>query len=343
MVERTGGVPFFLVSWAQALQSRVDAEPPENERHGGDTEYGQLPWTVTQSIRQRLALLPEAAQDLVNILAVSGREAAISVLLTVATRSGLHQAEMLEALELAGQAGLLVEAEGGESYAFAHDLIREVAMADLGAARRATLHSWVGQAILQTTPAGREPPAAELAWHFARSGKPARALSYAIQAGEQAEAVFAHTEAERHLRMALELSRKLGDTEHEAEVLERLANVLWRAGHLREMLAALEAAAEIRKATGNLDQFAFDSAHMTDPIAFLASSEVALARMQTLLTYLVADTSARQGATSDGQMLERPLQPEAQPAGADPSEPIKSAAQADTLAVLARIIHEGRE
>ena len=79
MVERTGGVPFFLVSWAQALQSQVDAGVPENERQGGHSAHGQLPWTVTQSIRQRLALLPEAAHEVVNVVAVSGREAAISV------------------------------------------------------------------------------------------------------------------------------------------------------------------------------------------------------------------------------------------------------------------------
>ena len=104
MVERTGGVPYFLVSWAQALQSQVDAGVPENERQGGHSAHGQLPWTVTQSIRQRLALLPDAAQDLINILAVTGREAAISALLTVATRSGLEHAEMLEGTR-AGRSG----------------------------------------------------------------------------------------------------------------------------------------------------------------------------------------------------------------------------------------------
>ena len=309
MVERTGGVPYFLVSWAQALQSQVNAEVPENERQGGDREYGLLPWTVTQSIRQRLALLPEAAHEVVNIVAVSGREAAISVLLMVATRSGLQQAEMLEALELAGQTGLLVEEEAGKSCAFAHDLIREVAVAELGAARRATLHRWVGEAILQATPPGREPPAAELAWHFARGGDPAHALPCALQAGEQAEAICAHAEAERHYQMALELSRELGDATHEAEVLERLAEVVYGTGRVDETLVLLEAAAELRQTAGNLDQFAFDIAHMTRPYTYLASSEDALARLRTLLTFLATQTNAMRSESSDREMREREREP----------------------------------
>ncbi|MGO8950026.1 MAG: ATP-binding protein [Ktedonobacterales bacterium] len=342
MVERTGGVPFFLVSWAQALQNRVNAEVLEAESGGQSEERNedQLPWTVTQSIRQRLALLPEVAHDLVNILAVSGREAAISVLLTVATRGGLEQAETLAALDLAGQAGLLVEEEGGKGYAFAHDLIREVAVADLGAARSSSLHRWVGEAILEVTPPGREPPAAELAWHFARGGEPARALSYAIRAGEQAEAAYAHAEAERHYQMALELSRELGDTEREAEVLERLADVLRVSGRMRETLALLEAAAEIRREAGNLDEFAWDSAQMPGPIGFLAPPQENLARLRTLLNYLarqagVTQTEATQGAASDRDMHERPLQTEAIPAATEPADLADSVAQADTLLELA--------
>ena len=313
MVERTGGVPYFLVSWAQALQNQVNAQVPEAA--SGGQGGSQLPWTVTQSIRQRLALLPEAAQDLINILAICGREAAIPVLTAVATRSGLEHAEMLEALELAGQAGLLVEAEGGESYAFAHDLIREVALADLGAARRTTLHRWVGETILQVTPPGRELRAAELAWHFARGGEPERALPYALQAGEQAEAVYAHAEAERHFQVARELALDLGDREREADVLEKLAEVLWGVGHMREMLHVLEAAADLYRATGNPDKYAWVVAHMQGPYNMMRQPEVALKRLQSALTFLTTRIEVTQGAASAGEAHELPLQPKRIPEG----------------------------
>jgi predicted ATPase/DNA-binding XRE family transcriptional regulator len=173
LVERAGGVPYFLVSCAQALQDEVydtgDRKEPQGsgERggRGDETEKTQLPGTVAQSIRQRLALLPEAARELVNVIAVSGRELAVPVLLAVASQTGLQPAETLGALEVAVQAGLLVEEERNR-YAFTHDLIREVAVMDVGVARRATLHGWVGKAILQSTLPAHEPEAAAILYQL---------------------------------------------------------------------------------------------------------------------------------------------------------------------------------
>src|SRR5437868_418703 len=53
--------------------------------------------------------------------------------------SGQDEDDVLAGLEAAGQARLLLEAEGG-AYAFAHDVIREVVEAGVGVARRAVLH-----------------------------------------------------------------------------------------------------------------------------------------------------------------------------------------------------------
>lgn len=58
--------------------------------------------------------------------------------------------------------------------------------------------------------------AAELAWHFAEGDEPARALPYALQAGDQAKATYAHADAEKHYRMAVELARKSGDLSRQA-------------------------------------------------------------------------------------------------------------------------------
>ncbi len=342
LVERTGGVPYFLVSCAQALRYKTydDEGSAALGESGTRIDGGQLPWTVTQSIRQRLALQPEATRDLLNVVAVSGRESPIAVLLAVAAWTGQDQTETMAALDVACQAGLLVEEKKGTGYAFAHDLIREVAVADLGAARNTALHRWVAEAIIEVTPSGREPPAAELAWHFSRGGEPVRALSHAIRAGEQAEAAYAHAESERHLSMALDLARELGDTEREADVLERLAGVLWGAGQMHRKLAVLEAAAELRRKAGNLDQFAWDTAYMIDGSAFWASSEESFARLRTLLTYLVhaagaTQAAGTQSAASDKEIRVRPLQPEQIAARVLPAESTQYLLPFDSMVELA--------
>ena len=331
LVERTGGVPYFLVSCAQALRYKTydDEGSAALGESGTRIDGGQLPWTVTQSIRQRLALQPEATRDLLNVVAVSGRESPIAVLLAVAAWTGQDQTETMAALDVACQAGLLVEEQESKGYAFAHDLIREVVVADVGAARIATLHGWVGEAILQATPHERH--AAELAWHFARSVDSSRALPYAVQAGEQAEAAYAHSEAERHYRMALELARELGDQRREAEVLEQLADVLWGTAHVEESLALLEAAAELHQGAGNLDRFAFDIGHMTRPYTVSGHGDIALARLRTLLTFLVEQpgalpVDARDAGTRDSRLEPEVLKERVSPAvlaqSSTPSEPL---------------------
>src|SRR5207248_6640979 len=63
VVQRTGGVPFFLVSCAQGLRA-----------HAGESDTEQLvPWDVAHGIRQRVAALPEAVQQVLGVAAVVGR------------------------------------------------------------------------------------------------------------------------------------------------------------------------------------------------------------------------------------------------------------------------------
>jgi predicted ATPase len=111
--------------------------------------------------------------------------------------AGLGEESMLAALNAASQAGLLVE-EGGLEHRFTHDVIREVVEGDLGAGRRRALHHRVGEALEQLSGT-----AAELGRHFLEGRQPERALPYTELAGDQAEAVFAHEEAERHYRIRL--------------------------------------------------------------------------------------------------------------------------------------------
>src|SRR5205085_9495480 len=65
VLQRAGGVPFFLVSCAQGLQRDRPA----------DRRDDVVPWTVAQGIRQRVAILPEATQQVLGVAAVVGRVA----------------------------------------------------------------------------------------------------------------------------------------------------------------------------------------------------------------------------------------------------------------------------
>jgi predicted ATPase len=120
VVQRAGGLPFFVVSWAQGARWE----------EGWTAEA--VPWDMVQGLRQRVAALPAEARELLGAAAVAGREASRSLLARVAAQP---EEEVVRALEAACRARLLEEA-GEHTYRFAHDVIREVVEAGLGAARR---------------------------------------------------------------------------------------------------------------------------------------------------------------------------------------------------------------
>jgi tetratricopeptide (TPR) repeat protein/transcriptional regulator with XRE-family HTH domain len=187
VIQRAGGVPFFLVSCARGLR----ADQP------GAAGVGHVPWNLTQSIRQRVATLPALAQEVLGIAAVAGREVARGVLLRV---SDQEEREVLSALQMVCRAQLLEEL-GDSAYRFAHDVVREVVEADLGAARRAWLHREIATA-LEGLPGA--PPLEALAYHYARAAEPARAGHWLEQAGDQAAAGFANATAREHYAAARE-------------------------------------------------------------------------------------------------------------------------------------------
>jgi len=158
ILRRAGGVPFFLLSYAQGSRtSAVD---------GGAEDVA--PWDVTQSVRQRVAALPERARETLGGAAIMGRVVHAALLTAVIEQP---EREALDALDAACHARLLVEI-GDDAYQFAHDVIREVVEADLGAARRAMLHRRAAEALER---ASDDPPAEAVAYHYARTREHAKA------------------------------------------------------------------------------------------------------------------------------------------------------------------------
>lgn len=227
LLQRTGGLPFFLVSCAQGLST------------GALTASGQgdIPWSVAETIRQRVAALPASAQTMLHVAAIAGREVQRALLLRVAERAQLGEAEVLAALEAACSARLLYEA-GSEAYAFAHDLVREVIASDVSTARRALLHRQIAETLEQE----QQAPPELLAYHFSRSDHQEKAIDYLERAGNQATERFANAEAAGYYRTLVERLEAMGRHLKAARVRERLASTLAMLGRYEEAQMALEPA-----------------------------------------------------------------------------------------------------
>jgi tetratricopeptide (TPR) repeat protein len=239
VLTRAEGVPFYLVSCAQALRSGAIAEGVIDE----------VPWDIAASVRQRLALLPEVAQDLVSVAAVVGQEASGKLL---ARASGHPTHEAVAALNTACRARLLMEDDSG-IYRFTHDVIWEVVVADMGTTRRQILHRQIAEALDHE---GNEQWVEALVYHYTRSDERAKALPYLERAAHRALEQRAHGTAEIFFWQQLSLLKELGRDPEMARVHENLGILLGILARHDEALDALTQAAEMYQIVGEIESLA---------------------------------------------------------------------------------------
>jgi tetratricopeptide (TPR) repeat protein len=281
IVPRTGGVPFYLVSYARSLQGRQVDEP---------TTPG-VPWDLRQSIRRRVCVLPETAQALLGTAAVLGRVVPRSLLLDAVE---LPEREVLAALERACRAGLLEEA-ADDAYAFAHDLIREVVEADLGLARRRLLHRQVAEAL----EGGRgKPPVEALAYHFQEAGDAARAAVYLEQAGDIASAQYAHSAAVEHYRDLVVCLEELGAEPGLLRAREKLGATLARMAQFDAALAELDQVAGALQRAGDRAGATRVETQMAHVYGLRGAMPVGIARLQPVVAALESGGPSSELATA---------------------------------------------
>ena len=222
IVRRAGGVPFFLISYAEQVR-------------GGQGEAPlAVPWTVAQVIGQRVAALPGPAKELLSVAAVAGQVVPYTLLAQVTSSD---DEQVLEAVETALEARLLAE-DGPDRYRFTHDLIRETIEDGLSAARRRLLHRRIARA-LEYQPGA---PADSLAFHFSQSGEDGTAAGYLELAGDQAQQRVAYAAAAEFYAAAAARLEVAGRPAEVASVTEKQGVAWYRTGRYDAAITALEEA-----------------------------------------------------------------------------------------------------
>jgi predicted ATPase len=153
LLQRTGGIPFYLIHCAQELgwayapecypQDYRPLKPLVTDGGGGGVgrqrRHLPLPWTVVESIHQRLAALSASGYEAVQIIAAAGGRMSGTLLLRALTLAGHDEHLAVSGIEKAHYARILFEEADRHTYRFAHLLIQDVVDADLSAARRSML------------------------------------------------------------------------------------------------------------------------------------------------------------------------------------------------------------
>ena len=190
--QRSGGNPFLVRELTRLLVAQ-----------GSWDEPAQLPASVTETLRRRLARLSTDCVRLLERAAVAGRDIDLGLLTpgTAAAGAGAAAEDAVPGLlDEARRAGVIV---GTSEPRFTHDLYRETILDGLSAEARTEINLSVGRALQ-----ARSGPAARVAAHLLAAGPQAQpgALRYSLLAAREATARLGHEDACAHYLRALRLT-----------------------------------------------------------------------------------------------------------------------------------------
>ena len=219
LYRQTEGNPFFLTEMVRLLEKERGVA---TFRHASLPSCLALPQGVRDAIHRRLQSLSAPCHRILALASVIGQAFDLE---TLASVSHTAPGPLLHLLDRMVAAHVITENRDAPGhYRFAHALIRETLYASLPTAQRVQTHRQVGTLLevrlgvyaapypggstAQELASSSGPAWSELAYHFfaaACGGDGAKAIRYAVQAGEQATSLLAYEEAGVQYERALQI------------------------------------------------------------------------------------------------------------------------------------------
>ncbi|MBE9079986.1 AAA family ATPase [Romeria aff. gracilis LEGE 07310] len=226
LFHQTEGHALFVVEMMRAnlLASFARADSGSAPVAGGQAtteDANHLPPKVQSVLTARLAQLSPKTRQVANLAAAVGRSFTLWV---------LHQASdededtIVDALDELWQYRIIRE-QGGDTYDFSHDKLREVAYDSISGPKRRLFHRRIAQALETLQAQVLEAVSAQVAAHYEKAGLSSKAVPYYLRAAEVAQRIYANTEAIQAFRAAIALLQTMPITPKRLEQ-ERSLNTL---------------------------------------------------------------------------------------------------------------------
>lgn len=210
IIERTQGNPFFMEEIVQTLLDDGTLARNGHCRLTRPLPEIKIPPTVQATLAARIDRLAAAEKELLQTLAVIGKEIAPELIKAVTGTAD----EQLETMLIALQMSEFIYEQPGvwdAEYVFKHALTQEVAYNSVLGERRRLIHTQTAQAIEALYAGQLDDHLSELARHHLHGNDAKKAVQYGQLAAEQAISRAAYTEAARMIQDALKLLDQLPD------------------------------------------------------------------------------------------------------------------------------------
>ena len=210
ILDKTEGNPFFMEEMVQALFEQGVLVRNGSLKLTKELNEIRVPSTVQPVLASRIDQLPSAEKELLQTLAVIGRDFSLSLVRYLVATSDEELERLLTGLQLA-EFVYEQPAPSGVEYTFKHALTQEVAYNSVLMERRKALHERAGEAIERLFADRLDDYLPDLSHHYDRSGNLRKAVEYLGRAGQRAVKQAAHSEVVGYVTRALELVRRLPD------------------------------------------------------------------------------------------------------------------------------------
>jgi predicted ATPase/class 3 adenylate cyclase len=230
ILDRAEGNPFFV---EELLRSLLDTGALSFR--GGrvvatiEIQSVDVPETLQGVLVARIDLLAQDHKNALQSAAVIGRVFQEKVLAHIYNDNRVANGWLGESLaELRRREFIQLDsypASEEQEYIFKHAITQDVAYNSLLIQRRKKLHSLVAEALEKLFPDRLTELSSTLGYHFEKAETRAKALRYLQQAGENAQATFANTEAIAFYRSAIKQAEFLLEKARTEEIVGAVAHI----------------------------------------------------------------------------------------------------------------------
>ena len=224
-IEKTEGNPFFMEETVQVLLDEGALVRNGTIKLTRPLSELKIPPTVQAILTARIDRLPPDEKDLLQTLAVIGKEFSLGLIKRVAVKPDEKLERMLADLQL-GEFIYEQPAFPDPEYVFKHALTQEVSYNSILTDRRRALHERVAASIESLFADRLDDYLVDLAHHYSRSGNVRKAAEYLRLSAEQTMHRSAYQEAIASLNRGIELLQSLPDDSERAGEQLKLQTIL---------------------------------------------------------------------------------------------------------------------
>ncbi len=242
ILEKSDGNPFFIEEVVRALIENEIVVPEDRVENGVTNRYWvshsdgsefSIPNNLQSLLAARMDQLEESTRATLQLASVIGRNFYLRVLQAMNTSSTEldKQVGILLRLDMIRESSRVPEVE----YSFKNPLTQEAVYKTILLKHRREFHKRVAEAMEGLYQDRLEGKFGLLSYHYSLAGEIKKAIEYYLKASQQAVNVYAYDEAEKNLRVALNLVTEENSVLR-LQILEQLADVCHRVRNFVESI-----------------------------------------------------------------------------------------------------------